>query len=114
MVSPVSNPGTGASGFVGDVINAGGQVIQGANQAHGDVKNQQAIIDGTGESASVKAQRAESEKSDKNQAAIIGMTGAATREKQTTDGLALINSQREDSANKQISATATNAKGINF
>lgn len=114
MVGSVNNPGTGVTGFVGDVTNAGGQFAQGINQTKAGINDQQAIIDSTGTTKSLEAQRAESAKSDANGAALIGLQGEETRRKQTQDVLNAIQSGKEDSTNKKISATAQNAKGISF
>lgn len=114
MVNAVGNPATGLTGFISDVIHGGGRVVQGANQAHSDLAEQEAIIKNTGESESVNAQRAASEASDKNQAALIGLQSEETRNKQTQDILNAVKSGKDDSFNKMVSATAQNAKGISY
>ncbi|MBD1589590.1 hypothetical protein [Pseudomonas typographi] len=114
MVTAVNNPTTGFTGLVDAATSTVGQAVQGGNQAKADVNDQQAITEGTGDSKAVDAQRSESSKSDANQAALIGLQGEETRRKQTQDVLNAIQSGKEDSANKKISATAQNAKGISF
>jgi hypothetical protein len=114
MVGSVNNPTTGFTGVVNDITNAGGQAAQGLNQTKTDVKDQNAIVEGTGSSKAVDAQRAASESADKNQAELIGLQAKETERKQTQDVLNAIQSGKEDSANKKISATAQNAKGISF
>jgi hypothetical protein len=114
MVSPVNNPNTGLTGFAQDLTNAGGQFSQGVNQTKAGYDDQKALTQGTGSTEAVKAQREASEMSDKNQAALIGLQAQETARKQQMDVLNAIQSGREDSANKKISATAQNAKGISY
>jgi hypothetical protein len=114
MVGSVNNPNTGVTGFMNDVTAGVGQTVQGANQVKAGINDQQAIYDSTGTTKSLEAQRAESAKSDANGAALIGLQGEETRRKQTQDVLNAIQSGKEDSTNKKISATAQNAKGISF
>lgn len=114
MVGSVNNPNTGATGFGNDIINGLGQGVQGGNSMKASFDDQQAIYDSTGTTKSLEAQRAESKKSDANGAALIGLQGEETRRKQTQDVLNAIQSGKEDSTNKKISATAQNAKGISF
>lgn len=114
MPSPVNNTTTGLTGFMNDTINAGGQFAQGVNSGKAGLDDQAALVSGTGSTAAVKAQREASEMSDKNQAALIGLQAQETARKQQMDVLNAIQSGREDSANKKISATAQNAKGISY
>jgi poly-gamma-glutamate capsule biosynthesis protein CapA/YwtB (metallophosphatase superfamily) len=114
MVSQVNAPGTGLTGFANDITNTIGQGAQGINQGKAGIDDQAALVSGTGSTEAVKAQRAASEMSDKNQAALIGLQAQETARKQQMDVLNAIQSGREDSANKKVSATAQNAKGISY
>lgn len=114
MPGPVNNPNTGFTGFMQDTVNTGGQFSQGVNQTKASYDDQKALTQGTGSTEAVKAQREASEMSDKNQAALIGLQAQETARKQQMDVLNAIQSGREDSANKKISATAQNAKGISY
>ncbi|GGM31265.1 hypothetical protein ACFQDN_22840 [Pseudomonas asuensis] len=113
-INSVNNPSTGVTGTINSAINGAGQVAQGANQASAHVSDQKAVVESTGNSQAVDAQRRESKLSDENQAALIGLQGEEMRRKQQQDVLNAIRSGKEDSANKSISATAQNAKGISF
>lgn len=116
MVAGVQNTSTGLTGMMNNTINAGGQVLQSGSSGVAGVKDQNALLEGTGDgnSRALAAQRAASESSDKNQAALIAMQEKETERKQQQDVLNAIRSGKEDSANKSISATAQNAKGISF
>ncbi|MBW5413552.1 hypothetical protein JQR84_20710 (plasmid) [Pseudomonas luteola] len=114
MVNPVNNPNTGFTGFVGDVTNAGGQFVQGANQAEANFSTQQAMNEMTGTSSSVEAQRAEMKKNDENNAALIGLQGQENRQIAIQNTLNSIQSARDDASNKKISSAAQNAKGISY
>jgi hypothetical protein len=114
MVNTVNNPNTGVTGFIGDVTNAGGQFVQGANQTQGRFETQQAMNEMTGTSSSVEAQRAEMKKNDENNAALIGLQGEENRQIAIQNTLNSIQSARDDASNKKISSAAQNAKGISY
>jgi wobble nucleotide-excising tRNase len=114
MVGSVNNPSTGVTGVVNDVVNSVGQTAQGINSASAHASDQKAVVESTGNTKALEAQRLESKLSDENQAALIGLQGEEMRRKQQQDVLNAIRSGKEDSANKSISATAQNAKGISF
>jgi hypothetical protein len=108
----------GANNPFASVLNSGvnlaGAAAQTASSVTGNAKLQSAVNDQTGDSKSVAAQAAASEKTDANGAKLIAMQADATIQKQTMDVLNAIQSGKDDSSNKKISATAQNAKGISF
>lgn len=110
-ISSVVNGGVGA---VNAGVNAAGALAQGAASIGGNAHLQSAVTDQTGDSKSVEAQRAASEKADINGAKLIKLQSEATAQKQTMDVLNAIQSGKDDSVNKKISSTAANAKGISY
>lgn len=108
------NPFTNLTNVLNSGVSAVGGVAQSANSVAANVNMQQAIHSGTGNSQAVNAQQEATKKADANQAQLIAMQSEETMRKQTTDVLAAIASGRADSANKEISAIASAAKGIQF
>lgn len=108
------NPLSSFTNVLNSGVSAVGGVAQSANSVAANANIQHAISSGTGNSQSVNAQQAASEKADANQAKLITMQAEETERKQTMDVLNAIAAGRADSANKEISAIASAAKGIQF
>lgn len=64
--------------------------------------------------ASITAQLQASREQDANGAMLIKLQSEETKKKQTQDVLNAIESGKEDSTNKKISASAQNSKGISY
>ncbi|RMN42775.1 HrpA pilus formation protein [Pseudomonas syringae] len=107
ITSKLTNLGNSAVGGVGGAL-------QGVNTVASNATLQKNILSGTGDSLSVDAQAKASKESDANGAKLIAMQAQETMKKQTMDVLNAIQAGKEDSTNKKISATATNAKGISY
>ncbi|RMM74041.1 Type III helper protein HrpA1 [Pseudomonas syringae pv. maculicola] len=107
LTSKLTNLGNSAVGGVGGAL-------QGVNTVASNATLQKNILLGTGDSLSVDAQAKASKESDANGAKLIAMQAQETMKKQTMDVLNAIQAGKEDSTNKKISATATNAKGISY
>ncbi|XXE15116.1 hypothetical protein J3P85_17215 [Pseudomonas sp. Z1-12] len=60
------------------------------------------------------AQTKASKEQDANQAKLIALQSAETIKKQTLDVYNAIQSGKDDSSNKKISATAQSAKGVSY
>jgi hypothetical protein len=108
------NPMSSLTNMLSSGVNAAGGLAQGANSLAANANMQSALFQGTGSSQSVAAQQQASQQADANQAKLIGLQEQETERKQTMDVLNAIASGKADSANKEISATAQNAKGISF
>ncbi|WP_223536983.1 hypothetical protein [Pseudomonas sp. GL-B-16] len=113
-INPLNNPMTGLTGFFGNVINAGGQAVQGYDDAKGKVKNQKQDHDVIGDPDSVDAHRGANTQSEKFQAGLIGKAEAAKEQIQTQALYDGIESAHEDLTNKKTSSIFTNMKGIQF
>jgi hypothetical protein len=110
MVAPV--------GSFTNILNSGLTAAGGLTQSIGSLSSnanlQNAITQSAGNSASVAAQLQASREQDANGARLIALQSEETQKKQTTDVLNAIESGKEDSTNKKISASAQNAKGISY
>lgn len=104
--NPILNLGNAA-------ITGVGAVAQGV-QTLGTNASTQASITGGGNTEALNATKAENALTDKNNAALARMQGAAARETATTNTLNAIHSANTDAANKHISSTAQSAKGISY
>ncbi len=113
MVAPIS-PISTATSLLNSGVSAVGNVAQSANTLASNANTQSAILSGTGNSAAVNAQQAASNAQDANQAKLIAMQSEETIKKQTMDVLNAIQSGKDDSSNKKISATAQTSKGISY
>ncbi|MBC3954611.1 HrpA pilus formation protein [Pseudomonas asturiensis] len=113
MVAPVGLTSKITNMFNSGVSAAGG-VAQGVNTVSSTAQLQGAILKGTGGSAAVDAQERSSREQDANQAKLIDMQSKETIKKQTMDVLNAIQSGKDDSSNKKISATAQTTKGISY
>lgn len=68
----------------------------------------------SGNNMAIAAQEKASAEQDANQAKLIALQSAETIKKQTMDVLNAIQSGKDDSSNKKISATAQTAKGVSY
>lgn len=62
----------------------------------------------------INAQEKASAEQDANQAKLIALQSAETIKKQTMDVYNAVQSGKDDSSNKKISATAQSAKGVSY
>lgn len=113
MVAPI-NPIGKITSLVNGGVSTLGNVAQGVNTVSSNASLQNSILKGTGGSAAVDAQESASRAQDANQAKLIAMQSAETIKKQTMDVLNAIQSGKDDSSNKKISATAQTSKGISY
>jgi len=103
-------PTTIASTFLQQV----GSVSKGAANVAGTVETQAELTRSAGTAKSVDAQREANRDQDKNGAEMTKLMSDATIANQQQSTMNAINSMQMDTTNKELSALAKNATGINF